>query len=41
MTRTTTTRPGPLKPGAQDARPREYEERVTRFFDRALREEQR
>jgi uncharacterized protein len=27
--------------GAQDARPREYEERVTRFFDRALRKEQR
>src|SRR5918992_938015 len=27
--------------GAQDARPREYDERITRFFDRALREEQR
>jgi uncharacterized protein len=27
--------------GAQDARPRGYEQRVTRFFDRALREEQR
>jgi uncharacterized protein len=27
--------------GAQDARPREYEQRVTRFFDDALLEEQR
>ena len=27
--------------GAQDARPREYEQRVTRFFDQALRKEQR
>jgi uncharacterized protein len=27
--------------GAQDARPREYEQRVTRFFDRSLRKEQR
>ena len=27
--------------GTQDARPREYEERVTRFFNRALTEEQR
>jgi fermentation-respiration switch protein FrsA (DUF1100 family) len=26
--------------GAQDARPREYEQRITRFFDRALRREQ-
>jgi fermentation-respiration switch protein FrsA (DUF1100 family) len=26
--------------GAQDARPREYEQRVTRFFNKALREEQ-
>ena len=26
--------------GAQDARPREYEQRVTRFFDQALRKEQ-
>jgi uncharacterized protein len=32
--------PGAGHVGAQDARPREYEERVTRFFDRALREEQ-
>ena len=27
--------------GAQEARPREYEQRVTRFFDRYLRREQR
>jgi uncharacterized protein len=27
--------------GAQEARPREYEQRVTRFFDRALRKETR
>ncbi len=27
--------------GAQDARPREYERRVTRFFDQSLRKEQR
>jgi dienelactone hydrolase len=27
--------------GAQEARPREYEQRVTRFFDQALRKEQR
>ncbi len=26
--------------GAQDARPREYEQRITRFFDQALRKEQ-
>jgi fermentation-respiration switch protein FrsA (DUF1100 family) len=26
--------------GAQDARPREYEQRITRFFDRALGGEQ-
>jgi uncharacterized protein len=26
--------------GAQDARPREYEQRITRFFDQALRREQ-
>jgi uncharacterized protein len=26
--------------GAQEARPREYQERVTRFFDRHLRKEQ-
>jgi uncharacterized protein len=32
--------PGAGHVGAQDARPREYERRVTRFFDQALREEQ-
>ncbi len=26
--------------GAQDARPREYERRITRFFDQTLRKEQ-
>ena len=33
--------PGAGHVGAQDARPREYERRVTGFFDQALREEQR
>jgi uncharacterized protein len=32
--------PGAGHVGAQDARPREYEQRVTRFFDNALRGEQ-
>jgi fermentation-respiration switch protein FrsA (DUF1100 family) len=32
--------PGAGHVGAQDARPREYEQRVTRFFDQALRGEQ-
>jgi uncharacterized protein len=32
--------PGAGHVGAQDARPREYERRVTGFFDQALREEQ-
>ena len=42
MTQTTTREvPEAGHVGAQDARPREYEERVTRFFNRALTEEQR
>jgi fermentation-respiration switch protein FrsA (DUF1100 family) len=32
--------PGAGHVGAQDARPREYEQRITRFFDNALRGEQ-
>jgi uncharacterized protein len=32
--------PGAAHVGAQDARPREYEQRITRFFDNALRGEQ-
>jgi hypothetical protein len=32
--------PGAGHVGAQDARPREYERRITGFFDEALREEQ-
>jgi hypothetical protein len=32
--------PGAGHVGAQDARPREYERRVTGFFDQALREKQ-